>query len=117
MSLLSDTKRPPAESRLDMTSSTLDEMPFEEAMKNLQRVVRELEEGDLPLETSIARFEEGMKLAQHSAKHLDSAEQRVEMLLQSSSGSSERAALESRGGVAPATASEDDGGSREEGWS
>jgi exodeoxyribonuclease VII small subunit len=35
---------------------------FEQSMKQLERIVQELEGGDLPLETAIKKFEEGMKL-------------------------------------------------------
>ncbi len=50
-------------------------------MERLQAVVEQLEEGDLPLEESLAMFEEGVRLSRAGAKRLDEAERRVEELL------------------------------------
>ena len=46
-----------------------------------EAVVEQLEEGDLPLEESLAMFEEGVRLSRAGAKRLDEAERRVEELL------------------------------------
>lgn len=54
---------------------------FEESMERLTRIVEELEEGDLTLEESLGRFEEGVRLARASQARLDAAEARVEELL------------------------------------
>ncbi len=54
---------------------------FEEAMKRLSQIVEELEQGDLSLEDSLSKFEEGIGLARASQTHLDQAEARVEELL------------------------------------
>lgn len=62
-------------------SNPEDEAPFEEVMERLQTVVEQLEEGDLPLEQSLAIFEEGVRLSRAGAKRLDEAERRVEELL------------------------------------
>ena len=58
-----------------------EEAPFEDVMERLQAVVEQLEEGDLPLEQSLAMFEEGVRLSRAGAKRLDEAERRVEELL------------------------------------
>ena len=58
-----------------------EETPFEEVMDRLQTVVEQLEQGDLPLEQSLAMFEEGVRLSRTGAKRLDEAERRVEELL------------------------------------
>ncbi len=58
-----------------------EEAPFEDVMERLQTVVEQLEEGDLPLEQSLAMFEEGVRLSRAGAKRLDEAERRVEELL------------------------------------
>jgi len=57
------------------------ELPFEDILERLQRVVARLEGGDLPLEESIAVFEEGVRLSRLGARRLDEAERRVERLL------------------------------------
>jgi exodeoxyribonuclease VII small subunit len=54
---------------------------FEDATTRLAEIVAELERGDLPLERSLALFEEGIKLARGAASQLDAAERKVEELL------------------------------------
>jgi exodeoxyribonuclease VII small subunit len=54
---------------------------FEEAQKRLAAIVEQLEAGDLPLERSLALFEEGVRLARAAQERLDRAEKRVEELL------------------------------------
>ncbi len=48
---------------------------------DLERVVDELESGELPLEEALARFETGVRLAKDGARMLDHMERRVEVLL------------------------------------
>ena len=64
-----------------MRGDSSEEAPFEDVMERLQTVVEQLEEGDLPLEQSLAMFEEGVRLSRAGAKRLDEAERRVEELL------------------------------------
>ena len=54
---------------------------FETSIQRLGQIVENLEEGDQPLEESIALFEEGMALAKSSQDILDRAERRIEELL------------------------------------
>jgi exodeoxyribonuclease VII small subunit len=65
---------PPAESGAQEPS-------FEEATRRLSQIVAELEGGDLPLDRSLALFEEGVRLARAAEERLDRAERRVEELL------------------------------------
>ena len=51
-------------------------------LAGLERVVAELEAGDLPLETALKRFEDGVRLARQGTTLLDAVEQRVEILLE-----------------------------------
>ncbi len=60
-------------------------MKFEEAVKRLGEVVRALENGDVPLDESIALFEEGMKLSKQCTELLEQAEQKVRFLQQTES--------------------------------
>ena len=55
---------------------------FEEQLKLLEAVVDRLEKGDLALEESLGLFEQGMALSESCKKVLDSAEGRVQVLLQ-----------------------------------
>ena len=54
---------------------------FEASLEDLERVVRELEKGELPLEKSLELFERGMKLSADCKKQLEDAEMRVEILM------------------------------------
>jgi exodeoxyribonuclease VII small subunit len=54
---------------------------FETSLDELEKVVRELEGGDLPLERSLELFERGMALSDLCRQQLEAAETRVEMLI------------------------------------
>ena len=54
---------------------------FEASLGELEKVVKELEAGDLPLERSLELFEKGMALSEICRKQLENAETRVEMLI------------------------------------
>lgn len=62
---------------------------FEENVKSLETIVAQLERGDLPLEQSIALFEEGMKLSAACKEQLETAEGKVQMLMRQRDGSLE----------------------------
>ena len=51
---------------------------FEEALARLERIVAEMEGGDLPLDDMLKRFEEGRKLVQLCSSELESIRQRIE---------------------------------------
>ena len=57
---------------------------FEQSMKQLERIVQELEEGDLPLEKAIKKFEEGIKLSKLCSEKLDETEKKISVLLKNS---------------------------------
>lgn len=59
---------------------------FEQSMKLLERIVQELEDGDLPLEKAIKKFEEGIKLTKLCAEKLDETEKKISILLKNSEG-------------------------------
>ena len=54
---------------------------FESSMDELEKVVKELEGGDLSLDRSLELFERGMSLSDACRKQLEEAETRVEMLI------------------------------------
>ena len=56
-------------------------MKFEEAIKELEKVVASLESGDNGLDESIELFEKGIKLSKECQKMLDTAEKKVRILL------------------------------------
>ncbi len=57
------------------------EPAFEDAYRQLEEIVRKLEAGGLPLEDSIALFEEGMRLAKLCGAQLDTAELRITRIM------------------------------------
>jgi exodeoxyribonuclease VII small subunit len=65
-----------------MPQQPADDAPqtFEGSLAQLQQIVNELEEGSVGLETSLARFEEGVRLLKNCYQILESAEQKIEIL-------------------------------------
>ena len=59
---------------------TKKKMTFEEAMLRLEEIVRELEDGRLPLEKSLDLFSEGIKISKFCQSSLEEAEQRIMVL-------------------------------------
>jgi len=59
---------------------------FEEAMDRLEEIVRDLEEGDLPLEESLKAFEEGMNLIKFCSEKLEEVERKVTKLVKENDG-------------------------------
>ena len=72
--------------RTELTLDGIKSLPFDKALEALQGVVGRLEEGGLPLEESIALYEQGAALHEHCARLLDSAELRVQRLVDGSAG-------------------------------
>ena len=62
------------------------EPTFEETLKRLETLVRDMETGRLGLDESLDRFEEGMKLVKTCESKLGDARKRVEVLMQKSEG-------------------------------
>ena len=54
---------------------------FEEQMENLEKIVGELEKGELNLDDSITKFEEGIKISKECNKILQEAEKKITMLV------------------------------------
>lgn len=67
---------------------------FEESMARLEEIVSRLEKGEVPLDESIALFEEGTKLAAECGKKLDQAEQAVVRLTKGADGNPEETPME-----------------------
>jgi exodeoxyribonuclease VII small subunit len=59
---------------------------FEASLSNLEKIVRRLEEGDLPLEESLKLFEDGVRLSRECQERLNQAERRIEVLLRDEDG-------------------------------
>lgn len=72
-------------------------LSFEDSMARLEAIVSQLEQGEAPLEESIALFEEGTKLIAGCNKLLDSAEQKVLKLSKGPDGQPVSTPFESEG--------------------
>lgn len=60
--------------------------PFEEALKKLENIVETMESDDLPLETLLARYEEGTKLVKVCQEKLAEAELKIQQLEKNAAG-------------------------------
>jgi exodeoxyribonuclease VII small subunit len=59
---------------------------FESSIGELEKIVRQLEDGDLSLEESLKLFENGVKLSRECQEQLNQAERRIEVLLKDEKG-------------------------------
>jgi exodeoxyribonuclease VII small subunit len=59
---------------------------FEASLQELEKIVRRLEDGDLPLEESLKLFENGVRLSRECQERLNQAERRIEILLRDEEG-------------------------------
>lgn len=60
------------------------EVQFEPALQRLEQLVTAMESGNMSLEESLTAFEQGIQLTRHCQRALESAEQRVQILLEQS---------------------------------
>ena len=74
------------EKRKRDVSEALKRLSYEEALKRLEAIVEEMEGDDLPLESLIARYEEGMRLRKLCLDKLAEAEGKIQVLEESLSG-------------------------------
>lgn len=65
------------------------EQNFEKTLSKLEKIVEDLEGGDLPLDEALKKYEEGVKLAGLCTKKLETAQKKVEILFKSGKGNSE----------------------------
>lgn len=57
------------------------ELKFEEALKKLEKIVADLEAGEMPLDESLAKYEEGIRLSKICSRQLEAAKSKVELLM------------------------------------
>ena len=58
-----------------------EDINFEDAMKKLEGIANELEKGDLTLDESVRKFEDGINLSKKCNEFLDNAEKKITMLI------------------------------------
>jgi exodeoxyribonuclease VII small subunit len=77
--------RPPLRQRFCIQLSAELSLPkFEDCLQQLEKIVEQLERGDLPLEQSLKLFEDGIRLSNSCRQELESAEGKVELLVKQS---------------------------------
>jgi exodeoxyribonuclease VII small subunit len=59
---------------------------FEQSLKQLEKIISELESDDIPIETALKKFEEGIELSRYCSNILDETEKRVNLLLKKQDG-------------------------------
>ena len=62
-------------------------LTFEKAMESLEKIVHELESGDLALEDALKKFEEGIKLSRQCSNKLEESEKKIALLMEQADGS------------------------------
>ncbi len=63
--------------------------PFEQALERLETIVTEMEEGKLPIEVMMEKFEEGVKLAAYCDRRLEEIRGKIEILVKKANGDAE----------------------------
>ena len=63
-----------------MTTSEPEKPTFEQALAELEKIVADLEQGKIPLEDSIDKYEQGMNMIKHCRDVLEQAEKRIETI-------------------------------------
>ena len=81
---------------------------FESSLEELERIVRELEQGELTLEKSLELFEQGVKLSRECQERLNQAERRIEMLTRDNQGRAIVTAFEPESELTASTSDDDD---------
>ena len=79
-------------------SEAAKEIEFETALKKLESIVQNLENGELSLEQSLKQYEEGVKMADICSRRLSEAQKRVEVLMKTSGGKFKTEAFEDDNG-------------------
>lgn len=59
---------------------------FEDMMKDLEQIAKDLESGELSLDESVKKFEEGMEISKSCSKILEDAEKKITILIKDSNG-------------------------------
>lgn len=72
---------------MSKTSKEFEKLGFEDALKELEGIVRKLEGGNLDLDTSIEQYKRGSLLKQHCEKKLAEAKLKVEKIMKNPDGS------------------------------
>jgi exodeoxyribonuclease VII small subunit len=70
------------------------EIKFEEALKKLEKIVEDLEKGDISLDEALKKYQDGLELSRVCAQRLDSAKKKIDLLNKNKKGEFELKPLE-----------------------
>ena len=70
------------------------EIKFEETLKKLERIVDDLEKGELTLDEALKKYQEGIELSRACAERLESAKKKIDVLVKNKKGDFELKALD-----------------------
>ena len=73
-----------------MTKEAAEELKFEKGLERLEKIVEELEAGNIPLEDALKKYEEGVRLSRSLNEKLAQAEKKIQILTKTLDGSSKR---------------------------
>jgi exodeoxyribonuclease VII small subunit len=62
------------------------DIKFEDALKKLEKIVEELEGGDLSLDEALKKYQEGIELSRACAQRLESAKKKIDVLVKNKKG-------------------------------
>ncbi|MDD5595364.1 MAG: exodeoxyribonuclease VII small subunit [Candidatus Omnitrophica bacterium] len=65
------------------------EIKFEEALKKLEKIVDDLESGELTLDEALKKYQEGIELSRLCGQRLDNAKKKIELLMKNKKGEPE----------------------------
>ncbi|MDD5565996.1 MAG: exodeoxyribonuclease VII small subunit [Candidatus Omnitrophica bacterium] len=73
------------------------EIRFEEALKKLEKIVDDLEKGDLSLEEALKKYQEGLELSRMCSQRLESAKKKIDVLAKNKKGEFELKSFDETG--------------------
>jgi exodeoxyribonuclease VII small subunit len=70
------------------------EIKFEEALKKLEKIVEDLEKGDLSLDEALKKYQEGVELSRQCSQRLETAKKKIDLLSKNKKGEFELKSLD-----------------------
>ena len=70
------------------------EIKFEEALKKLEKIIEEMEGGDLSLDEALKKYQEGLELSRACSQRLENAKKKIEVLTKNKKGDFELKSLD-----------------------
>jgi len=77
-----------------MEGTHMAEVKFEDALKKLEKIVEDLEKGDLSLDEALKKYQEGIELARICSQRLESAKKKIDVLVKNKKGEFELKGLD-----------------------